>query len=118
MALRQQAFADGVVWRRSTRDWRVYPSLSLDEPANPAPDFGGTMTRGRASNRSRTRWKRWHWEKVGSQILQELRTRRNAGHKQPISRTGAGDIKQLPLGLIDIVEFAFVGGVLNPRLQW
>ena len=36
----------------------------------------------------------------GSQIVQELRSRRDARHQQPVPRSRAGDIEQVPLGVL------------------
>jgi CheY-like chemotaxis protein len=48
------------------------------------------------------------------QIVQELRRRIDAGHEQMVSGTGAGDIKEMPLGLVDFFEVGVVGDILDP----
>ena len=40
-----------------------------------------------------------------------------AGHQQVISRTGAGDIYQLPLGIVDLLQVGVVADCLDTLLQ-
>ena len=51
-------------------------------------------------------------------ILQKLRTWRNASDQQPIARSCGGDIEQLALGGVDVVEFHFVGDLGQMGGRW
>jgi hypothetical protein len=50
-------------------------------------------------------------------ICKEFRPRLNAGHKQSVARAGACDVEQIALGVVNLVEFRFVGDRFNAFLQ-
>ena len=51
------------------------------------------------------------------QILQELGRRLDTGDQQMIAGAGAGDVQQVPLCVVDILEIGIVGDRLDALLQ-
>src|ERR1017187_3088898 len=58
------------------------------------------------------------WSQWRSQIIQELRCRGGARHEQMVAGTGAGDVKQMTFGVVNVLKVGLVGDGLNPFLKW
>jgi hypothetical protein len=50
-------------------------------------------------------------------VVQELGRWLDARHQQVVSRTGAGNIEQLPFGLVHLAQISVVADHLDPLLQ-
>jgi hypothetical protein len=55
--------------------------------------------------------------RLGRKVREEFRCRLNARNKQPVARKGAGDVEQFALGIVNLIEFSFVGDGFNAPLQ-
>ena len=53
----------------------------------------------------------------GAQVLQEFRRRLDPCHQQVIPRPSAGDVEEMPLGLVDLAEVTLVETPLRARSQ-
>jgi hypothetical protein len=55
---------------------------------------------------------------IGSafEILEELGSWADAGDQQVVAGASAGDIEQVPLGIVDVFEIGLVGDVLDALL--
>ena len=51
-----------------------------------------------------------------AQIIEELRARVDAGHQQPVAGARAGDVEQVPLGAIDLLQIGVVSDAFDPGL--
>jgi hypothetical protein len=56
-------------------------------------------------------------EALALKIPQELRCRRDPGYEEMIACTGACDVQQMALGVIDLREVPLVCDRFDPRLQ-
>ena len=66
-----------------------------------------SLCRGESANRS-----------LLPQIIQKLRCGRDTGDEQMIPRTGARDVEQVPLRVVDLFQIGVVSNGLDARLQW
>ena len=53
-----------------------------------------------------------------SKVVQELRRRFDAGHEKIVSGAGAGDVEEMPFGVIDVFQVRVIGDRLDPLLKW
>jgi hypothetical protein len=52
----------------------------------------------------------------GGEVGEKFGCGLNARNKQPVAGAGAGDVEQVVLGVVNLIEFRFVGDGLNrPR---
>ena len=51
------------------------------------------------------------------EIVQELRRRLDARDQQVVARAGAGDVEQVPLGVVDLLQVGVVADGLDALLQ-
>ena len=56
----------------------------------------------------------WHYP---VKVLNKLRRRFDACHQQMVAGAGAGDVQQVPLGVVDIFQIGIVGDRLDALLQ-
>ena len=54
---------------------------------------------------------------LGEQVVEELGGRFGAGHQEMIAGTGAGDVEQMALGGVDLVEFGLIADSLDSCLR-
>ena len=59
---------------------------------------------------------KWRGDPLYPQIIQELRCRVDAWHQQLIPRPGAGDIQQVPFGVVNLFQVRVVCRRLDPCL--
>ena len=50
-------------------------------------------------------------------VVQEFRDRIDAGYQQMVTGACAGDVKQMPLGIVDFLKVGIVGYALDPFLK-
>ena len=50
-------------------------------------------------------------------IVQNLGCRFNAGYREPIPRSGTGDVEQVALSVVDLFQVGLVSGGLDARSQ-
>ena len=48
------------------------------------------------------------------QVTEKFGRRRHSGNVQGVARACAGDVEQVPLGVVHLLQIAVVGDVLNP----
>jgi len=51
------------------------------------------------------------------EVVQKLRDWINASYQQVVARACAGDVKQMPLGIVYLFKVSVVGNALDPLLQ-
>ena len=51
------------------------------------------------------------------EIVQKFGNRIDAGYQQMVTGARAGDVKQMPLGIVDVLDVGTVGNALDPFLN-
>src|SRR5712671_380819 len=57
------------------------------------------------------------WRRNYAQVVEKLRGRLDTRHQQVVAGAGAGNVEQVPLGVVGVFEVGVVGDVFDPRLQ-
>ena len=53
-----------------------------------------------------------------AQVIDKLRCGLDAGYQQVVPRAGAGDVKKVALGVVDLFEISVICNRFYPFLQW